>query len=55
MIHVITTVEEDKFGITRLVVSHGVDEDGVSVVLPPDHPEDLGAVQDPLLGWIIRE
>lgn len=53
MIILITTMEKNP--ITQrmeLIVSHGIDErtDKV-IILPNEHPRDLGGVWDDALGW----
>lgn len=42
-------------GIMSLVTSHGVDlETGSVVILPTEHPRDLGAFVDPVIGeWVL--
>lgn len=49
----------DTWGIENgkeFVASHGVDEEGNSVVVTNEHPRNLGAVLDKELGeWVIRD
>lgn len=48
MFIVITTTEKDEAtGKESLIASHGVDVDtGVKIILPPEHPLDIGATFD---------
>ena len=57
MIVVITTIVTARNGHKNLVADYGVnDETGRNVVLPPEHPRDLGAKYDPNMGeWVIRD
>jgi hypothetical protein len=49
----------DKFGIPNgkeFIVSHGINENLESVILPQVHPKELNAEFDELIGeWIIKE
>ena len=49
----------DRFGLPNgkeFLVSHGVNEYLENIVLPQEHPKDLGAIYDTYLGeWIIME
>ena len=58
MIIVITTTETDEMtGKERLIVSHGVDRaTGKQIILPPEHPSDIGAkFSEELHSWIIHK
>jgi hypothetical protein len=57
MIVVIVNHETDKNGIPRLIASHGIDFDTLqTVILPAEHPQNLGAVFNPIIGeFVINE
>ncbi|WP_312077179.1 hypothetical protein [Leclercia sp.] len=57
MIIVVTTTENnEKTGQMELIASHGVEEStGRQVVLPAEHPKDIGAhYSDDLQSWVIK-
>lgn len=57
MIIVVTTTEKNEStGLMELLVSHGVEETtGRQVVLPVEHPKDIGAhYSDDLQSWVIQ-
>jgi len=57
MIIVVTTTEKnEKTGQMELLASHGVEEStGRQVVLPAEHPKDIGAhYSDELQSWVIH-
>ena len=56
MIHLVVIEEADSKGSMQLVVSHGLDAFGRNVILPTEHPKDIGAVFKPELGgWILYQ
>ncbi|EPJ4168908.1 hypothetical protein ACV8SR_01145 [Citrobacter freundii] len=58
MVIVITTIEKDEVtGKESLVASHGVDRiTGKQIILPPEHPADIGAKFDKdLQSWVIHQ
>ncbi|MED5690918.1 hypothetical protein, partial [Enterobacter hormaechei] len=57
MVIVVTTSERDEAtGQNRLIASHGVEEEtGKKVILPPEHPSDIGAqFNTDLQSWVIQ-
>lgn len=57
MVIVVTTSERDEAtGQNRLIVSYGVEEEtGKKVILPPEHPSDIGAqFNTDLQSWVIQ-
>ncbi|WP_336658050.1 hypothetical protein [Leclercia adecarboxylata] len=57
MIIVVTTTEKnEKTGLMELLASHGVEEEsGRQVVLPAEHPKEIGAhYSDELQSWVIH-
>lgn len=57
MIIVVTMVDDEiKTGRNKLVASHGIDRSsGKKIILPTEHPKDLGAVWDASMReWVIH-
>lgn len=52
----VTMSEKDKHGKEKLVVSHGVNViTGKAVILPNEHPSDIGAVWDTSISeWVLN-
>jgi len=49
-------IEKDKRGKEKLIVSHGVNViTGKAVILPSEHPSDIGAVWDASIReWVLN-
>ncbi|WP_333896636.1 hypothetical protein [Mixta calida] len=52
----VTMIEKDKRGKEKLIVSHGVNViTGKAVILPSEHPSDIGAVWDASIReWVLN-
>ncbi|EKF8823786.1 hypothetical protein AAAW50_003908 [Cronobacter sakazakii] len=58
MVYVITTEEvNEATGKPELITSHGIDRNtGKQVILPPEHPQDIGAeFCTELQSWVILQ